>query len=87
MTVAAARFGVCTLRVEVQPEHLLITVAHHRFLAPGARRALTSQPQSFASVREALHAVELFLESFGAWDEPAEGRPGGPPGAPAGRPR
>jgi hypothetical protein len=66
-----ARFGVCTLRVEVQPEHLLITLTTSRFLAPGARRGLPVRSRSFASVREALEATEQFLDSFGTWNEPA----------------
>lgn len=70
MTAApSARFGVCTLRVEVQPEHLLVTVTIHRFLAPGARHALPTQSRSYASVSEALGAAEEFLESFGVWRE------------------
>ena len=73
MTSEPARSGVCTLRVEVQPEHLLITVTIHRFLAPGARQALPSQSDSYASVREALGAAEEFLQSFGVWQESANG--------------
>lgn len=69
MTNPPARFGVCTLRVEVQPEHLLITVTTHRFLAPGARHALPAHSRSYASVREALEITEQFLESFGVWQE------------------
>lgn len=69
MTDSPARFGVCTLRVEVQPEHLLITVTALRFTGPGARQALPPQSRSFASVHEALVATEEFLQGFGSWDE------------------
>jgi hypothetical protein len=71
MIDAPARFGVCTLRVEVQPEHLLITVTTIRFLAPGARRALPVRSRSYTSVREALEATEEFLDSFGTWNDSA----------------
>lgn len=73
MNGTPARFGVCTLRVEVQPEHLLITVTIHRFSAPGARHALPSHSQSYASVRQALDATEEFLHSFGVWQESGNG--------------
>ena len=69
MTTPPARFGVCTLRVEVQPEHLLITVTTHRFLAPGARHAMPTQSQSYASAHAALEITEQFLASFGLWQE------------------
>jgi hypothetical protein len=70
MTVPAARFGVCTMRVEVQPEHLLITISANLYLAPGARRAITRPPKSYASIQEALDATQEFLESFGVWHQP-----------------
>jgi hypothetical protein len=71
MIDAPARFGVCTLRVEVQPEHLLITVTTSRYLAPGARGALPVRSRSYASVQEALEATERFLDSFGSWKDSA----------------
>jgi hypothetical protein len=69
MTEQLGRFGVCTLRVEVQPEHLLITVHTNLYLAPGARRPTTPQIRNCRSVREALEATEEFLESFGTWEK------------------
>lgn len=74
MTEQPARFGVCTLRVEVQPEHLLITINTNLYLAPGARRGTTPVQRSYASVREALEATEAFLEAFGTWQEPSARR-------------
>ncbi|RZT17540.1 hypothetical protein EV649_5087 [Kribbella sp. VKM Ac-2569] len=64
-----ARFGVCTLRVEVQPEHLLITITTSRYLSPGARRGVTAAPHTYASVRDALEVTQQFLESFGTWQD------------------
>lgn len=69
MTEQLARFGVCTVRVEVQPEHLLITIHTNLYLGPGARRATTPVTRTCTSVREALEATEEFLESFGTWEE------------------
>lgn len=68
-----ARSGVCTLRVEVQPEHLLITIHTNLYLAPGARRATTPVIRKCASVREALEATEEFLGSFGTWERQGAG--------------
>ena len=69
MSATPARFRVCTLTVEVQPEHLLITVTVNRFAARGARSPLSSRSQDYASVRQALDATEEFLRSFGVWQE------------------
>ena len=71
-------FGVCTLRAEVQPEHLLITVTTSRALESSAQRTFVSRPRSVASVREALALTEQFLQSFAIWQEPVPGdRQGG----------
>jgi hypothetical protein len=55
--------------VEVQPEHLLITVTTHRYAAPGARHAFISPTRHFATAEEALEAAGEFLDSFGVWEE------------------
>ena len=62
-------FGICTLRVEVQPEHLLITITTSRALHPSAQRTVISRPRTVASVREALAVTEEFLQSFAMWDD------------------
>ncbi|SEI82294.1 hypothetical protein [Demequina mangrovi] len=62
-------FGVCTLRVEVQPEHLLITITTSRSTDASAQRFFVSRPRSVASTREALELTEDFLQSFGLWEE------------------
>lgn len=67
-------FGVCTLRAEVQPEHLLITITTSRALESSAQRTFISRPKTVASVREALAVTEEFLHSFAMWDEPKSGR-------------
>ena len=64
-----AMFGVCTLRAEVQPEHLLITITTSRALESSAQRTLISRPKTVASVRESLAVTEEFLQSFAVWDE------------------
>ncbi|MFH8251246.1 hypothetical protein ACH3VR_12820 [Microbacterium sp. B2969] len=64
-----AMFGVCTLRVEVQPEHLLITITTSRSLDASAQRFFISRPRRVASTREALELTEDFLHSFGVWQE------------------
>ncbi|SDP78231.1 hypothetical protein SAMN04487914_13911 [Arthrobacter sp. ok909] len=66
-----AMFGVCTLRVEVQPEHLLITITTSRALDASAQRMLVSRPIAVASTRAALELTEDFLHSLGVWQEGA----------------
>ncbi len=62
-------FGVCTLRAEVQPEHLLITITTSRALESSAQRTFISRPRTVASVRDALAITEQFLQSFAVWQE------------------
>lgn len=70
-----AMFGVCTLRVEVQPEHLLITITTSRALDTSAQRTHVSRPKAVASTRDALELTEDFLLSFGVWQEGANRSP------------
>ncbi len=71
-----AMFGVCTLRVEVQPEHLLITITTSRAMDVSAQRFFVYRPRRVASIREALELTEDFLHSFGVWDDrPTASRP------------
>ncbi len=69
MTEPRPRFGVCTIRVEVQPEHLLVTLTATRFLGPGGRRAVPGRPEHFASADGALLAAAEFLDSFAPAEE------------------
>ncbi len=64
-----AVFGVCTLRVEVQPEHLLITITTSRAFDASAQRMFVSRPRRVASTREALELTEDFLHTFGVWED------------------
>jgi hypothetical protein len=64
-----AMFGVCTLRAEVQPEHLLITITTSRSLESSAQRRFVSRPKTVASVQDALAITEQFLLSFAVWEE------------------
>lgn len=57
-------FGVCTLRAEVQPGHLLITITTCRALEASAQRTYISRPKTVVSLREALGIAEQFLNSF-----------------------
>lgn len=63
-------FGVCTLRAEVQPEHLLITITTCRALEASAQRTYISRPRTVVSMREALSIAEQFLSSFTTWRDP-----------------
>ena len=73
---AEAMFGVCTLRVEVQPEHLLIVITTSRALDASAQRFFVARPRRVATTREALELTEDFLHSFGVWQEsPSGARP------------
>lgn len=65
-----AMFGVCTLRAEVQPGHLLIRVTLSRSLDSSVRHTLATTPTTVTSIEEALSVTEQFLRSFGQWREP-----------------
>lgn len=76
-------FGVCTLRAEAQPEHLLITITTCRALEASAQRTYISRPRTVASMREALSIAEQFLSSFATWrDSPPSHRTPRPPASP-----
>lgn len=68
-------FGVCTLRAEVQPEHLLITITTCRALEASAQRTYISRPKTVVSLHEALAIAEQFLSSFASWQEAREHPP------------
>jgi hypothetical protein len=64
MSVPRSESGVCIVRVEVQPVHLLITVTAKRDLD---RNLYTAQPgaeRHFTDPDAAIRAVEEFLRSF-----------------------
>lgn len=65
-----AAFGVCTLRAEVQPGHLLIRVTLSRSLDASVRHPLAPAQTTVTSIGEALTVTEQFLRSFGQWQDP-----------------
>ena len=56
--------GLCIVRVEVQPDHLLITVKADRNIGRSMYRANTEQPLHFVDPDDALAVVADFLHSF-----------------------
>jgi hypothetical protein len=56
--------GVCIVRVEVQVEHLLITVTTNRDLARSLYTTGSGGEQHFTDPGDALQAVAEFLRSF-----------------------
>lgn len=56
--------GVCIVRVEVQPGHLLITVTTSRNLDRSLRPATSDPGRRFTDPGDALRAVEDFLRFF-----------------------
>lgn len=59
-----AEAGVCIVRVEAQPDHLLITVTTHRNIAHTVHSARAERIDRFADREAALATVETFLGSF-----------------------
>jgi hypothetical protein len=64
MSAQQPQSGVCIIRVEVQPEHCLITVTMNRNTGRNIYPARPGPEQHFAEPSEALQAVADFLESF-----------------------
>ena len=56
--------GVCIIRVEVQPEHCLITITMNRNIGRNIYPAKPGPERHFADPDEALQAVADFLQSF-----------------------
>jgi hypothetical protein len=56
--------GICIVRVEVQPGHLLITVTTNRNLDRNLRPATSDSGRRFTDPGDALQAVADFLRSF-----------------------
>jgi hypothetical protein len=56
--------GVCIVRVEVQPGHLLITVTTNRNLDRGPYPAVSAPGRRFTNPDDALRVVAGFLRSF-----------------------
>jgi len=64
MSARKTESGVCIVRVEVQTEHLLITVTTTRDLARSLYTTGFGGEQHFTDPGDALQAVAEFLRSF-----------------------
>jgi hypothetical protein len=64
MSSRQAESGVCIVRVEVQPGHLLITVTSDRGLGRNLYLTSSDPARHFADLDDALRAVADFLRSF-----------------------
>lgn len=64
MSAREAESGICIVRVEVQPGHLLITVTAERNIGRHLHAARSSSEQHFAEPDAALQAVADFLRPF-----------------------
>lgn len=64
MSVPQPQSGVCIVRVEVQPEHCLITITINRNTGRNIYPARSGPEQHFADPGQALQAVADFLQSF-----------------------
>ncbi len=66
MPASSARSGICIVRVEVQPDYLLITVTINRALNRNLHSATAGDVRKFSDPEEALGAVAEFLHSYQA---------------------
>ena len=64
MSASKAESGVCIVRVEVQAEHLLITVTTNRNVGSNVYPASPIAERHFADPDDATGAVAEFLRSF-----------------------
>lgn len=64
MSSRQAESGVCIVRVQVQPGHLLITVTTDRSLGRNLRPAAPDPARHFTDPDDALRAVADFLHLF-----------------------
>jgi hypothetical protein len=64
MPARKAESGVCIVRVEVQPVHLLITITINRDLDRNLYAARPDAERHFTDPDDAIRAVEEFLRSF-----------------------
>jgi hypothetical protein len=70
MQARLPRAGVCIVRIEPQPEHLLITVSTSRNIADTVYPARSERVRQFADPDEALPYVAEFLRSFSPLAQP-----------------
>jgi hypothetical protein len=58
------RVGVCIVRVEAQPDHLVITITTNRNLDRNLYSARPDPARRFSEPEDAIHAVVQFLRTF-----------------------
>jgi hypothetical protein len=73
MPTREAESGICIVRVEVQSDHLLITITTERNIGRHLHAARSSPKHHFSDPNAVLKAVADFLGSF----TPQSGRGGG----------
>lgn len=73
MSAREAESGICIVRVEVQSDHLLITITTELNIGRHLHAARSSPEQHFSDPDAALQAVAGFLGPF----TPLSGRSGG----------
>lgn len=66
MRARLPKAGVCLVRVEVQGDHLLITVMTNKSLSSNLHSAGAEPARRFADPDRALEVVAQFLEAFSA---------------------
>ena len=64
MQASDAPAGVCIVRVEVQADHLLITVTTNQALNRDLYSAAAGEVRKFTEPQQALRAVADFLRSY-----------------------
>jgi hypothetical protein len=64
MSPQQSESGICIVRVEVQPGHLLITVTANRNLERGPHPVTSAPGLRFTDPDDALRVVADFLRSF-----------------------
>jgi hypothetical protein len=60
----APEVGVCILRIEAQPEHVLITLTTNQTIDRNLYSARSEPPQHFSNAEDALEAAAEFLRLF-----------------------
>ncbi|MBG0737941.1 hypothetical protein IV500_00605 [Paeniglutamicibacter antarcticus] len=75
-----SKTGVCIVRVETQPESLLIAVSARRDVDSNLHSAFEERPRYFTEPDAALAVIVQFLYSFQGSDPAAHGSAGKPAG-------
>ncbi|MEO6531026.1 MAG: hypothetical protein ABI563_06650 [Specibacter sp.] len=62
--VTESTTGVCIIRVEAQPDGLIIAVSTRRDIDRSVHTAFEDRPRYFTKPEDALAVIEQFLEAF-----------------------